>query len=161
LKDFISIKDVYAAGRLDYRSEGLLLITDDGALIHRLTDPRFEHTKTYFVQVEGVVKPDNLAIPASGILLPGFQLRPAEIKIIPQPSLPARSKPVRDYHPTSWLKVVLREGKKHQVRRMTAALGFPTLRLVRVAIGDIPLGDLQPGQWRLLNLKDIKPLLLD
>jgi 23S rRNA pseudouridine2457 synthase len=161
LKDFISIKDVYAAGRLDYRSEGLLLITDDGALIHRLTDPRFEHTKTYFVQVEGVVKPDKLSVSTSGILLPGFQLRRAEIKIIPQPSLPARSKPVRDYHPTSWLKVVLREGKKHQVRRMTAALGFPTLRLVRVAIGDIPLGDLQPGQWRLLSLKDIKPLLLD
>jgi len=150
LKDYIDMPDVYTAGRLDYRSEGLLILTDDGGLIHRLTDPRFDHPKTYLAQVEGVVISNNLDIPPDGIILPEIQNKVARIEICPEPALPPRSKPVREYHPTTWLKIVIREGKKHQVRRMTAALGFPTLRLVRVAIGKLTLGDLKPGQWHSL-----------
>jgi len=151
LKDYIDIPDVYTAGRLDYRSEGLLILTDDGGLIHRLTDPRFDHPKTYLVQVEGVATPNHLIAPSNGIILPEIQSKVAQIEISTEPDLPSRSKPVRDYHPTTWLKIVIREGKKHQVRRMTAALGFPTLRLVRVAIGNLTLGDLKPGQWHSLT----------
>ncbi len=151
LTDYVKFPGIYAAGRLDYRSEGLLLLTDDGELIHRLTDPRNDHPKTYLVQVEGVCSPADLVIPPGGIILPGLQSKSAQIEIISEPDLRPRSKPVRDYHPTTWLKVVIREGKKHQVRRMTAALGFPTLRLVRIAIGGLTLGSLQPGEWRLLS----------
>lgn len=156
LKDYVNLSGVYAAGRLDYRSEGLLLLTDDGELIHRLTDPRYDHPKTYLVQVEGVCSPADLAFPTDGILLPGFQSKAAHVEIIPEPNLPPRSKPVRDYHPTTWLKVVIREGKKHQVRRMTAALGFPTLRLVRIAIGGLTLGKLQPGEWHSLSRRELE-----
>lgn len=156
LKDYVNLSGVYAAGRLDYRSEGLLLLTDDGELIHRLTDPRYDHPKTYLVQVEGVCSPADLAFPTDGILLPGLQSKAAHVEIIPEPNLPPRSKPVRDYHPTTWLKVVIREGKKHQVRRMTAALGFPTLRLVRIAIGGLTLGKLQPGEWHSLSRRELE-----
>lgn len=156
LKDFISLTGVYAAGRLDYRSEGLLLLSDDGPIIHRLTDPRFDHPKTYLAQVEGVVIPAALEPIRVGLDLGDLQTRPAEVEIIPAPILPERSKPVRQYHPTTWLKIVLREGKKHQVRRMTSATGYPTLRLVRVAIGGLELGDLQPGEWRRLSPLEIR-----
>ena len=156
LKDYINLPGIYAAGRLDYRSEGLLLLSNDGELIHRLTDPRYDHPKTYLVQVEGVCSPANLIIPSEGIVIPGIQNKPAHIEIISEPDLHPRSKPVRDYHPTSWLKVILREGKKHQVRRMTAALGFPALRLVRIAISGLTLGSLQPGEWRLLSRQEIE-----
>jgi 23S rRNA pseudouridine2457 synthase len=156
LKDYVNLPGIYAAGRLDYRSEGLLLLTDDGELIHRLTDPRYDHPKTYLVQVEGICTLSDLVFPPDGIILPGLQSKAAQVEIIPEPHLPPRAKPVRDYHPTTWLKVVIREGKKHQVRRMTAALGFPTLRLVRTAIGRLALGSLQPGEWRSLSRDEME-----
>lgn len=158
LKDFILVPGVYAAGRLDYRSEGLLLLSDDGLLIQHLTDPRFEHTKTYLVQVEGVITTEATDRLNQEIVLPEIQTRLPQVEVISEPDLPPRSKPVRNYHPTTWLKIVLQEGKKHQVRRMTAAVGFPTLRLVRVAIGSLTLGDLQPGQWRILSKEEIRHL---
>lgn len=156
LKEFIPLAEIYSAGRLDYRSEGLLLLTDDGALIRRLTDPRFEHPKTYYVQIEGEAAPEAVARLAQEIVVPGLQTRLAAAEIIQPPDLPPR--PVRAYHPTTWLKVVLYEGKKHQVRRMTAAVGYPTLRLVRIAIGAVGLGDLQPGEWRRLTRQELKNL---
>jgi 23S rRNA pseudouridine2457 synthase len=158
LKDYIPVAGVYAAGRLDYRSEGLLILSDDGPLIHRLTDPRFDHEKTYLAQVEGIASPDALQALQTQIQLPGLQTKTPEVKLAPEPDLPPRPTPVRDYHPTSWLLITLREGKKHQVRRMTAAVGLPTLRLVRVAIGPIRLDGLQPGDWRDLGEHEIRAL---
>lgn len=158
LNNFIDFPNVYPAGRLDFRSEGLLLLTDDGPLIQQLTDPRFEHAKTYLVQVEGILTPQAISELQNQILLPGLQTKLAQAEIIPEPTLPLRSKPVRDYHPTSWLKITLKEGKKHQVRRMTAAVGFPTLRLVRLAIGAITLEDLRPGEWHFLTKQERKSL---
>ena len=159
LKDYIQISGIYAAGRLDYRSEGLLLLSDDGVLIHHLTDPRFDHPKTYLAQIEGSVSPEGLYVPSDGIILSKIQSKAAQIEIIPEPSIPPRSKPVRNYHPTTWLKIVIREGKKHQIRRMTAALGYPTLRLIRIAIGSLTLGDIQPGAWRSISQDEINQLL--
>ena len=158
LKDFVNVPGVYSAGRLDYRSEGLLLLSDAGGLIHRLTDPHYDHPKTYLAQVEGLVNEQAVARLGSEIVLPGIQTKLPQVTAVSDPQLPPRSQPVRDYHPTSWLKIVLYEGKKHQVRRMTAAVGFPTLRLVRVAIGKIGLGSLQPGEWRDLTRKEIQDL---
>lgn len=160
LKDYIPIPGVYAAGRLDYRSEGLLLLSDDGPLIQRLTDPRFNHPKTYLAQVEGVITEESVQTLRERIVLAGVQTRlPQQVEIVPtgegEPALPPRSQPVRDYHPTSWLRITLFEGKKHQVRRMTAAVGFPTLRLVRWAIGSLDLGGLQPGEWRDLTPEEV------
>ncbi len=158
LKEIAPPPGVYAAGRLDYRSEGLLLLTDDGALIRRLTDPRFEHPKTYYAQVEGVVTPEAVEALRQEIVVPGLQTRLAGAEIIAPPDLPPRPVPVRAYHPTTWLKIVLYEGKKHQVRRMTAAVGYPTLRLVRYAIGSLSLAGLQPGQWAELTPQELKQL---
>jgi 23S rRNA pseudouridine2457 synthase len=149
LGDFIEVKGVYSAGRLDYDSEGLLLLTDDGEVIHRLTDPKFDHPKTYLAQVEGVATEEAVQRLREGVILRGERTKAAEAEIVTDPPLPPR--PVRDYHPTTWLKVILREGRKRQLRRMTAAVGLPCLRLVRVAIGPLTLGDLQPGQWRWLT----------
>lgn len=158
LSDYIDVPDVYAAGRLDLDSEGLLLLTDDGELSHRLTDPKFDHTKTYCAQVEGVVDDRSLDPIRQGIIVRGRQLKPAPVTIIDDPIFPPRSKPVRDYHPTTWLKIILREGKKHQIRHMTAAVGYPTLRLVRVAIGSIELGELPAGEWRELTSDEVQQL---
>jgi pseudouridine synthase len=159
LKDFIRVPDIYAAGRLDYLSEGLLILTDDGSLARRITDPRYEHAKTYYVQIEGLLTEEALDTLRQKIVLPGFQTRLAEVEIIPEPELPARSKPVRPYHQKTWLKMTLCEGKKHQIRRMTAAVGFPTLRLVRIAIGEVTLDGLQPGNWKDLNRRELLSLL--
>lgn len=156
--DFVPVPGVYAAGRLDLKSEGLMLLTDDGEMIHRLTHPKHEHSKTYFAQVEGVATEREVGSLRVGVVISGYRTRPAEVEIIPEPDLPARPVPVRDYHPTTWLKIMLREGKKHQVRKMTAAVGFPTLRLVRVAIGPIILGHLQPGEWRYLTSGELQKL---
>ena len=158
LKDFIPIPGVYAAGRLDYRSEGLLLLSDDGPLIQRLTDPRFHHSKTYLAQVEGEVSAEAIQRLNERILLPGIQTRLARVRRVAEPDLPPRPAPVRAYHPTSWLEIKLEEGKKHQVRRMTAAAGYPTLRLVRIAIGPLQLGGLQPGEWRQLDADEVLKL---
>lgn len=159
LADFISIPGIYAAGRLDYRSEGLLILSDDGTFIHQLTQPKFKLKKTYFAQVEGIVSAQALADLNQNILLPGIQTTLPEVTLINEPQIWARPVPVRDYHPTSWLQVKLVEGKKHQVRRMTAAAGYPTLRLVRVAIGSLTLKELQPGKWRDLTPTELRQIL--
>jgi pseudouridine synthase len=156
LADYVPVPGVYAAGRLDYDSEGLVLLTDDGALIHALTDPGHDVPKTYYVQVEGVVTQSAVEQLRQGVVLRGERTRPAEAEIIEDPGLPPRPVPVRAYHPTSWLKVALREGKKRQLRRMTAAVGFPTLRLVRWAIGPLTLEGLNPGEWRDLTPTELR-----
>jgi 23S rRNA pseudouridine2457 synthase len=143
---------VYAAGRLDHDSEGLLLLTDDGALAHRLTDPRHKQPKTYRVQVEGDPTDEQVAMLARGVVLNDGPTRPAQARRIETPSLWPRDPPVRFRKtvPDAWLEITISEGRNRQVRRMTAAVGLPTLRLVRVAIGPYLLGDLTPGQWREL-----------
>ncbi len=158
LSDFISIPAIYPAGRLDYRSEGLLLLSNDGELTHRLTDPRYAHPKTYLAQVEGVVELDAIKRMNREILLPGLQTRLPVVSMCTAPNVPERERPVRDYHPTTWLQVVLVEGKKHEVRRLTAAAGYPTLRLVRTKIGNLSLSGLQPGAWR--DLTEVEDHLL-
>jgi 23S rRNA pseudouridine2457 synthase len=158
LKDFVAAPGVYAAGRLDYDSEGLMLLTDDGEIIHRLTTPRYDQRKIYFAQVEGVASEAAVEKLRRGVALRGERVKPVEVDIITPPDLPPRSRPVRAYHPTTWLKMTLREGKKRQVRRMTAAVGLPTLRLVRVAIGPLTLKGLKPGEWRWLTAREVRAL---
>jgi 23S rRNA pseudouridine2457 synthase len=155
LKNYINLPGVYSAGRLDFQSEGLLILSNDGPFIHRLTDPKYEHPRTYLVQVEGAVNQDNTTRLQERILLPDIQTKLVDVQIVPKPELPKRSIPVRDYHETSWLIITLKEGKKHIVRKLTAAIGFPTLRLVRLAVAGIDLGDLKPGQWRMLFPSEI------
>jgi len=158
LKEFIKVPDIYVAGRLDRDSEGLLLLTDDGDLAHRLTEPRFFHTKVYWVQVEGQITPQALEELTRGVLVKGYRTRRCQADIIPEPDLPPRSRPVTPHAPTSWIQITLTEGKKRQVRHMTAAVGFPTLRLVRVAIGTVQLGSLKPGDWRWLSTQEVSLL---
>ncbi|MDQ3056381.1 MAG: pseudouridine synthase [Pseudomonadota bacterium] len=141
---------IYPAGRLDFDSEGLLLLTDDGALAHRLTDPRHKQPKTYHVQVEGEPQPAQIEALRNGVLLKDGMTLPAAARHIDVPTLWPRDPPVR-FRKTvadAWLEITLGEGRNRQVRRMTAAVGLPTLRLLRIAIGDYPLGDLTPGQWQ-------------
>ena len=151
LKDFIAIPGVYVAGRLDADSEGLLLLTDDGQLQARIADPRFKLEKTYWVQVEGV--PDEAALEAlrRGVPLNDGLTRPARARLMATPpGLWTREPPVRVRQsiPTAWIELVIREGRNRQVRRMTAAVGFPTLRLIRAAIGPYSIEGLAPGSWR-------------
>lgn len=161
LAGFIDVPGVYAAGRLDHDSEGLLLLTTDNRLKTRLMDPRFEHPKTYWAQVEGVPTEEALARLRAGVEIQGQRTRPAEARLLAgEPDLPPRDPPIR-YRasiPTSWVEIVLREGRNRQVRKMTAAVGFPTLRLVRVAIGPIRMGDLAPGTWRDLAAEERRAL---
>lgn len=150
LADYLKVPDVYAAGRLDHDSEGLLLLTDDGGLIHRISDPRHKLAKTYWVQVEG--EPDETVLQAlrEGIPLKDGPTRPARVRRLAVEPVAPREPPVR-YRasiPTTWLELELREGRNRQVRRMTAHVGHPTLRLVRAAIGPWRLGELGPGEWR-------------
>ncbi len=158
LKQYIDIPDVYAAGRLDRDSEGLLLLTDDGALIKRLTDPKHHIEKTYWILVEGDPTPDRLTQLERGVQLKGYRTLPATAHLIPDPGLPPRPKPVTPHGPTAWIEIKLREGKKRQIRHMTAAVGLPTLRLIRVAIGPIELAGLNPGEWRELTPNEINRL---
>jgi 23S rRNA pseudouridine2457 synthase len=158
LKQFIDVPNVYAAGRLDRDSEGLLLLTDDGSLIKRLSDPKHHVEKTYWVLVEGDPTRDKLAQLESGIQLKDYQTLPAKARLIPDPNLPPRPKPVTPHGPTAWLEIKLREGKKRQIRHMTASVNLFTLRLFRAAIGNIKVGDLQPGSWRDITQKEIKLL---
>ena len=154
LKQFVPLPSLYPVGRLDRDSEGLILLTDDGRLAHRLTDPRFEHPKTYLVQVEGLPTPEALDALRGGLVLNDGPTRPAVVTLLgAEPDLPERPVPIRFRKnvPTSWLRLTIREGRNRQVRRMTAAVGLPTLRLVRVAVGPISLGDLAPGEWRDLT----------
>ena len=154
LADYIDVPNIYPAGRLDYDSEGLLLLTDDGALQARIADPRHKLPKTYWVQVEGV--PDEVALEKlrAGITLSDFSALPAKVRLIDEPAeLWQRDPPIR-YRaaiPTSWLEIRIREGKNRQVRRMTAAIGYPTLRLIRAAIGAATLEGLALGQWRQID----------
>lgn len=154
LKAYIDVPGVYAAGRLDYDSEGLLL-TDDGSLIKRLTDPRHHLPKTYWVQVEGLITPDALEQLSKGVTIQGWRTRPSTARLIAEPDLPPRAKPVTPHKPTCWIELTLTEGKKRQIRHMTAAVGFPTIRLVRVGIGTLKMGNLKPGEWRELTEKEL------
>lgn len=154
LGDYIDVSGVYAAGRLDRDSEGLLLLTSDGALAHRITDPEHHLPKVYLVQVERI--PDAAAVERlqQGVVVGGRRTKPARVRLLLEaPQIPERPVPIRfrKHVPTAWLELTLREGMNRQVRRMTAAVGHPTLRLVRVAIGPITLGALLPGQWRDLT----------
>lgn len=141
---------VYAAGRLDFDSEGLLLLTDDGALAHKLTDPRHKQPKTYWVQVEGDPGEAQLEALRRGVELNDGPTLPAQAHRIDAPALWPRDPPVRFRKavPDAWLELTLREGRNRQVRRMTAAVGLPTLRLVRAGVGEVGLEGLAPGQWR-------------
>ena len=161
LADFITVPEVYAAGRLDADSEGLLLLTSNGRLQQRLTDPGFGHWRSYWAQVEGDAASQTQAIRQleTGLLIQGHPTLPAQVRVIGTPQLPDRDPPIRHRAsiPTSWLQIELREGRNRQVRRMTAAVGLPTLRLVRVAMdlmdGEPPLNldGLSPGSWRTVN----------
>jgi 23S rRNA pseudouridine2457 synthase len=160
LAHYLDVPDVYPAGRLDYDSEGLVLLTNDGALQHRLTDPRFGHPRTYWVQVEGTIDGMAAGQLASGVVFGGKKTLPCLAEPIAEPILPPREPPVRFRKsiPTSWLSLTLREGRNRQVRHMTAAVGFPTLRLVRVGIGGLTLDGMKPGQWRSLMASEIAAL---
>ncbi|MCD6290811.1 MAG: rRNA pseudouridine synthase [Anaerolineae bacterium] len=152
-------EQVYAAGRLDMDSEGLLFLTNDGWVNHRLTHPRYKLPKVYLAQVEGIPTQDALEALRQGVVIKGRRTAPAEIELLETPpTLPPRSRPVTPHGPTRWLRIVLREGRKRQVRHMTAAVGLPTLRLVRVAIGPLSIRGLEPGQWRDLMPKEISML---
>ncbi|WP_266156349.1 pseudouridine synthase [Dyella silvatica] len=154
LAEFVTQKDVYPAGRLDHDSEGLLLLTDDGGLAHKLTDPRHKQPKTYLVQVEGEVSDEAIAALRRGVTLNDGLTLPAGAERAGEPDgLWPRDPPVRFRKsiPTSWLSITLREGRNRQVRRMTAAVGFPTLRLIRLRVGGYALDGLAPGQTRLLS----------
>ena len=160
LSEFGLPPGVYAAGRLDYDSEGLLILSDDGAFMHHLTDPHHKLPKTYLVQVEGT--PDDAALEKlrRGLPLKEYETRPCQARLLPdEPALPPRDKPVTPHGQTTWLELILTQGKKRQVRHMTAAVGLPTLRLVRVAIGPVTLGALQPGEWRHLSRSELEPII--
>lgn len=154
LADYIALPDFYPAGRLDTDSEGLLVLTDDGQLQHRITDPKHKLHKTYWVQVEGV--PDEAALEKlrRGVKLSDFTTQPADVHVTDEPaSLWPRNPPIRHRKniPTSWLELTIVEGKNRQVRRMTAAIGLPTLRLIRHRIGEWTLDGIEQGKWMLVN----------
>jgi 23S rRNA pseudouridine2457 synthase len=165
LRDFIPVPDVYPVGRLDRDSEGLLLLTSDGTLQHRLTDPRHGHPRTYLAQVEGVPPPEALVALTTGIEISDkngvYRTRPAKASLLPaEPPLAPRNPPIRFRKsiPTAWLELTLTEGRNRQVRRMTAAVGFPTLRLIRIASGPINLSGQSPGEWRELTPEEVSAL---
>lgn len=159
LIDFITRPNVYPAGRLDRDSEGLLLLTDHGPLAHRLTAPKKQTWKTYWVQVEGVPDAAALRRLRAGVELKDGRTRPAQARLLEPPALWPRHPPVRfrAQIPTHWLELRICEGRNRQIRRMTAAVGYPTLRLVRVAVGDWTLDDLAPGAWRSVTVSDTTP----
>ena len=161
LRDFVPIPEMSAAGRLDQDSEGLVLVTDDGELAHQLTHPDYHLPKTYLVQVEGIPAKNALDDLRRGVLVKGKTTAAAEVDLLENvPELPPRSTPVRENPaiPTAWLRVIIHEGKKRQIRHMTAGIGHPTLRLVRVAIGPLTLRGLAPGEWRDLGPDELGKL---
>ena len=154
LKDFISIPNVYAAGRLDTDSEGLLILTDDGGLQHKLSHPKHKEFKTYWVQVEGAPSDADLSPLKKGVDLGDFVTQPAQIKVIAEPyGIWLRDPPIRERKAilTTWLEIKISEGKNRQVRRMTAKIGFPTLRLIRYAIGSYTIDNIENGQFKALE----------
>lgn len=159
LSDFVSDSGVYPAGRLDYDSEGLMVLTDDGQLQHQISHPRSKLPKTYWVQVEGLITDEALKQLANGLELKDGPTRPCTARRIDEPELWPRDPPVRFRRdiPTSWLAITLKEGRNRQVRRMTAAVGFPTLRLIRVQIGSWRLDGLAPGESRKLTIHPSPP----
>lgn len=163
LADHVPVPGVYPAGRLDLDSEGLVLLTDDGWLIHRLSHPRYHQPKTYLVQVEGRPEAQALQALRRGVVIKGRRTASARVEpLAAPPGLPPRHVPIRYRKsvPTAWLRIVLVEGRKRQVRHMTAAVGHPTLRLVRVALGPLELGQLAPGEWRPLTPGELDALWL-
>jgi len=154
LADYIDLPDIYPAGRLDKDSEGLLLLTDDGKVQHCISHPRHKLVKTYWAQVEGIPTQPALQQLMAGVMLNDGPTAPAEAKLIPEPVTWPRTPPVR-YRatiPTSWLELKITEGRNRQVRRMTASVGFPTLRLIRYAVGNWTLDGIAPGEWRLIEI---------
>lgn len=161
LAKYVQIPNIYAAGRLDYDSEGLLILTDDGRLNGRLTQPRYEHPKTYWAQVEQMPNKQALAKLRAGVELSDGLTRPALVTLLEEaPRLPPRTVPirVRATIPTSWLEITITEGRNRQVRRMTAAIGHPTLRLVRWAVGNVTLNGLTEGRWEDLVSSELLDL---
>jgi 23S rRNA pseudouridine2457 synthase len=160
LKDYIPIPNVYPVGRLDQDSEGLMLLTSDGPLQHRLSDPKFEHPRTYCVQVEHIPTVEALdRLRQGGIPIQNYRTRPTQVQHLKiDPKFPDRDPPIRQRKtiPTAWIEIILTEGRNRQVRRMTAAVGFPTLRLIRTAIGKLQLTDLAPGEWRDLTPEELQ-----
>jgi len=154
LKDYLPLSGIYAVGRLDYDSEGLLLLTDDGELNHRMSDPRYKQAKTYLAQVKGEPTEAQRAKLEHGVTVGGRRTRPAKVELLSEPPVVwERRKPIRFRKtvPTAWLGITISEGMNRQVRKMTAAVGLPCLRLIRVAIGDIALGALQPGEYAAIK----------